>query len=752
MLPQTKYNGLRFGVFEANLELHELRKNGLRIKLTGQSFQALIMLLERHGEVVTRDELRTALWPDEPWGDHDQRVNKIINKIREALCDSAEVPRYLTTIPRVGYRFLIPVEIVGAKAEADEAPALQRLKLEHQQFYFSPAEALAAQPPTSTVETFPSSVAPEVPTASRSQWKWQWSVIALALCAAIGIGGFRTAGKQFTNWRISEPTPLTTYVGTERQPSFSPDGAQVTFAWDNDNRSNFHIYTTGAGGGAARQITDGAHSDSNPVWSPTGNQIAFLRELTEGQAEVWIVGSDGNGANKIVQIDRPSGDHLLSWTNSPDWLVVSARPSKGQSASLFLMNTKTKMMRQLTFSSGIYAGDLSPAVSRDGSKLAFTRSTSPSWRDIFVLNLAGNLAIQGTPVRQTDLRRIIDSVAWTPDSRNLVFDAATTVSGARHLFLVDGTSAALNRNFAETGIEGDHPAIAWKGTKLAYVRKNIEQSSIWRLELRTDSDAPKRFRMVSSTRRDFTADMSPDGKRLVFSSVRSGPSEIWISDTDGSNLKRITSLGGSTPRWSPDGRRIAFESNTRGQPDIYVFTLADNKIQLLTTEGAANLRPSWSRNGKFIYFGSNRSGKSQIWKVPSEGGDAIQITRQGGIYAVETLNGKSIYYTSTDPSAVIRTASANGGEETEVIRDVTGYSTIAMANDGLYYLSSLTSTGAQLDFYTFATRNSRPLATIDKPIHRFLTSPPDGRFVLYTQVDQRDSDLMLIDPFLPPTP
>ena len=115
-LPETKFRGARIAVFEADLELHELRKHGLRIKLTGQPFQALALLLERSGEVVTRDDLRRALWPNEPWGDHDQRVNKIINKIREALCDSADAPRYLETIPRLGYRFLVQVEMFGEVA------------------------------------------------------------------------------------------------------------------------------------------------------------------------------------------------------------------------------------------------------------------------------------------------------------------------------------------------------------------------------------------------------------------------------------------------------------------------------------------------------------------------------------------------------------------------------------------------------------------------------------------------------------
>ena len=118
-----KCRGLRFGVFDADLVRQELRKHGIRIKLPSQPFQALVRLLEANGEVVTREELRNTLWTDQPWGEHDQRLNSIINKIREALCDSADTPHFLETLPRVGYRFLATVERIR-DTPADEEPAM----------------------------------------------------------------------------------------------------------------------------------------------------------------------------------------------------------------------------------------------------------------------------------------------------------------------------------------------------------------------------------------------------------------------------------------------------------------------------------------------------------------------------------------------------------------------------------------------------------------------------------------------------
>lgn len=733
-LSERKFRGLRFGVFEADLESHELRKHGLRIKLTGQPFQALTLLLERSGELVTRDDLRQALWPNEPWGNHDQRLNKIVNKIRDALCDSAEGPRYLETVPRMGYRFLLNVEPFGELTNGNG------LKLET----VATTEIAPSTEPVVKSEPLVKVAAVQRILSTLRWWGLAGVLASLLLVATIAN---RPLSRRADTLKIFEPAPLTTYVGSELYPSISPDGKQVVFAWDGGARKGSHIYTTPVSGGSAKTITEDARNDYNPVWSFDGQEIAYLRDAGLTRAEVWIVHSDGTGARKLREISRAVTDQSLAWLRGGNWLIAAEQPEQNGPSSLFVISTKTGEQRPLATPSGALAGDASPAVSPDGMRLAFTRATSGSWRDIHVVHMSSDQRFAGEPVRLTDARTIIGPMAWTPDSRSIVFSAATTAAGSRHLSQLVDASPGVKSAIKELGIEGDYPAIARTGLKLVYVRKNLEQSSIWRLELDSASSLPRQVRMVSSTRRDFTTDLASDGVHLVFSSVRSGPSEIWMSEKDGSNLRRLTSIGGSTPRWSPDGKRIVFESNHRGQPEIYVLTISTESVLRLTSDQGSNLRPSWSRDGRYVYFGSNRTGKSQIWKVPSSGGDAVQITRRGGIYAVETFDGNSIYYTTPDLPSAVWTTSANGGDETEVIRDVVGYSTIAMARDGLYFLSSLTRVGAQLDLLKFKNGATRRLATIDRPVHRFLSSSPDGRSVLYTQVDREDSDLMVIDPF-----
>ena len=706
--------GLHFAAFEVNLSIHELRKHGVRIKLSEQPFRALILMLEHHGEVVTREELRRALWPDQNWGDLDHRLNKTINRIRDALGDSADTPRFIETLPRIGYRFLVPVAPPQTEAPTPPMPVPQQPDPR-------PRHHRGVLPGWPLAAAILVAVALAVPAAFR----------AFAKRSGPPLSGF-------------EATPLTTFLGSERYPSFSPDGSQVAFAWDGEAQKTFHIFVIKVNPGAPRQLTSGSAKDYGPAWSPDNRTIAFLRESRAGSAEVRLIQSDGTGERKVADLVPASTDHPLSWTKDPHWLVVSANSAGDGPPALFLLSTETGERRRITSPPLQSGGDLSPAISPDGRMLAFTRATTTAWRDIFVVPLSPDLSPTVEPFRVTNLRRVIDSVTWTANGRSLYFPAGATLAGVRFLFRVNASPGVENGGFLETGIEGSDPAVSPTSPELAYVRNNIEQTSIWRVQVSEHPPGPSRWlRLMSSTRRDFTADISPNGKELVFSSDRSGPTEIWVSNLDGSDLRRITSLGAS-PRWSPDGRRVAFESTSDGQSEICEIDVQTGTKLRLTNDPGADIYPSWSRDGKFVYFSSDRTGSPQIWKIPSGGGRATEITHGGGRYAVESFDGKTIYYTTAQQPAAIRRAPANGGTETDLVHDVVGLSAIATAPDGLYYLSPTSSNATELDLYQFATGSSRQIAVIDHPLHHVLSSPPDGRSVVLTEIDRQDKDLMLV--------
>ncbi|MCP5110634.1 MAG: hypothetical protein GY953_07345, partial [bacterium] len=114
---------LRFGIFEVDLRTRALRRNGLKVRLQDQPYRLLTLLLERSGEIVTREELREELWPNDEFGDFDLGLNTAVKKLRQALDDSAASPRWIETVPKIGYRFLAPVEGGSATAPETAPPA-----------------------------------------------------------------------------------------------------------------------------------------------------------------------------------------------------------------------------------------------------------------------------------------------------------------------------------------------------------------------------------------------------------------------------------------------------------------------------------------------------------------------------------------------------------------------------------------------------------------------------------------------------
>ena len=159
------------------------------------------------------------------------------------------------------------------------------------------------------------------------------------------------------------------------------------------------------------------------------------------------------------------------------------------------------------------------------------------------------------------------------------------------------------------------PALSFKSSQLAYIHEKTV-TNIWSIPgpaSATKATEPRR--LTASTRDDIEPQLSPDGRRVAFTSDRSGNSEIYVSDSDGSNPMQLTSLGSSstgTPDWSPDGQWIAFDSRAKGQPDIYVIGAQGGEPRQLTSGSGANYVPTWSRDGRWIYFTSDRSSSEQI--------------------------------------------------------------------------------------------------------------------------------------------
>jgi Tol biopolymer transport system component/DNA-binding winged helix-turn-helix (wHTH) protein len=687
---------LEFGPFALDLDRYELRRAGRSVRLQRVPMELLILLVERRGGLLTRDEIIARLWTANAEVDTELGLNTAIRKVRRALGDHADRPRFVETVVGKGYRFM---------AAVTEPPGV--------------VVAPVAEEPVPTNKWRPVIV---------------WPALAAVTILAVSMLLLARPPRRAEAMRVS---PFTALPGLESGPSFSPDGAAVAFAWTGESGEVTNIYRKAVGSDAPVRLTAGGASDSNPSWSPDGSSIAFLRVDERQAMSVMVIPANGGPERRV---GRLAGSRRFRPAWSPDGKALAVLDSEPPDAppGILLLSIETGEKRRLTDAVAASAGDGSPGYSPDGSSLAFLRNIGSIGSSVVVVLPVDRTGMAKGPQRQiaTDRANFID-FDWSADGRSLI---CTTQSAMVRIPVSGGSSEELPFPNAS------QLSVSRRGNRMVYAG-SVRDTDIFRVAGPDASGAVEK--LISSTRLDGAPQYSADGTRIAFVSQRTGSDGIWVAGADGREVWQAASLPRASlgcPRWSPDGSRIAFDSTQDGRAHIYVTGVHGGDARRITSGDSVNVRPSWSRDGRWIYFGSDRSGAWEIWKTAPGGGEPVRVTRSGGREAFEDRLGRYLYYTRQRPIRGIWRIPVSGGIE-EPVADMGSQGRWAVGGRGLYYLNDR----GDLELSEFDRGRRVVIPTrglqMEQGSGGLLAVGPEDRWILVTAQARTESGLTLVEGF-----
>ena len=552
-----------FGSFEARTRSRELFKHGIRLKLRPQPFQILEELLNRSGELVTRDELREKLWSSDTFVDFEQSLNTSVKELRAALGDSATEPRYIETVPRLGYRFIASAEVVE-RVGPGGAPAV----------------------PLSASDS--STVLAEAQEEKKAIWRWAWAAAAAAALLVIWRlwppspahvvhvsqvthiahvepwGRINTDGariffltKEADGWRLmqaavsgGEPQPFSSPLKSTRILDISPDRSEFLAETFRAPNWNMEFWTLPVVGGSGSRLSGITGDDG--VYSPDGQKIAYSK--VDG---IYICDRSGNGAHKIVSL--PAVSSSLAWSPDGTILRFTLEDPKNASASLWEVS--------------LDGGNLHPLLPgwNQGSQECCGR-WSRDGRYFFFVSTKGEPSSKG-----------MGSIWVRREKRRFLFWS----SPGAPVRLTAGPIAFGNLS------------LSMDGRRLFAPGNAFEQR-----ELLRPAEDKKQFLTILKARDVYAASLSPNGDWLAV--VLAGW-RLWRTRLDGSDRTELTMQFpgvADKPSWSPDGTRIAFQGRQEGKPsNIYVVSAEGGPSQELLAGDQTREGPDWSHDGgSIVYF------------------------------------------------------------------------------------------------------------------------------------------------------
>jgi serine/threonine protein kinase len=540
-------------------------------------------------------------------------------------------------------------------------------------------------------------------------------------------------------------SPLVSNAGDKDAPSLSPSGDRVVFAWTNEQGNNVDVYVKMAAGGPPLRITSNPLTDTNPVWSPDGQRIAFVRTGAKGvdtENGYYVVAALGGEERKIAMsryVPNMNGGSNIAWTPDGRSLVFCDKRAADAPPGMFVVDVESHAIKTLIEGRGYISN---PVFSPDGTRLAYTRGPGFISHDLFVMDWK-----TGTSTQLTRELRSIAGIAWTTDSRSLVF--SSNRMGLFSLWQIYAAGGEPQR-MSVGGADAVSPSIARTGGRLAYLNRRVN-INLWRYSL--ENPGPPE-RLISSTRISTEPDFAPDGSRIAFASERSGSWEIWTTRADGTQPLQLTNMPGqqsASPRWSPDSQTIIFDTRFEGHADLAMIGAQGEGMRRLTTESSDEFLPRFSRDGKWIYFFSNRGGTSQLWRMPapSEPSAApVQLTFNGLTDAVESLDRKHLYISRRNKLWRMP-IDAHEEQGLEEVLPKSFWRDFALVPGGVIYATGWTNLIQTLEKRDWATGQSKKLMEIGPRPNLYgpFVISPDRKWLLTDRVDQQNIEIMMVDNF-----